>query len=96
MIDLVMMAMAAGAVLVFALGIWIGLGMPGARRSKEARVWRSADRLRATWMNRVFFGTGTAPRRFDASRLLAPKGGRTEEPGDSEGKPKDEVVRFRR
>lgn len=96
--DPVLIAKLAGAVVVFALGIWIGLGMPGARRPKESREWRPADRLRATWINRVFFRMDRAPRRFDTDRLIVP-GKRAGEgrPADSGEKPKSspEVVRLR-
>lgn len=96
--DPVLIAKLAGAVLVFALGIWIGLGMPGARRPKESREWRPADRLRATWINRVFFRMDREPRRFDTDRLIVPgkrPGG--DRPAGSAEKPKSrpDVVRLR-
>jgi hypothetical protein len=97
--DPVLVAKIAGAVVVFALGIWIGLGMPGAKRPKHTRDWRPADRLRATWINRVFFRMDRAPRRFDADRLIVPgkRSGesRQQEPsGDAEES--SDVVRLRR
>lgn len=96
--DPILIAKLAGAVLVFALGIWIGLGMPGARKPKESREWRPADRLRATWINRVFFRMDHAPRRFDTDRLIIP-GQRSAEDrlAGSGDKPKSQpdVVRLR-
>lgn len=92
--DVVLVAKLAGALLVFALGVWVGLGMPGVKHSRESREWRSGARLRATWMNRLFFSAAKAPRRFDAGRLIAPKGEAPEPPGDGEAK--KPVVRFRR
>lgn len=96
--DPVLIAKLVGAVLVFALGIWIGLGMPGAKRPRESRGWRPADRLRATWINRVFFRMDRAPRRFDTDRLIVPgKGsGDNHQDGQSDGaKKRPEVVRLR-
>jgi hypothetical protein len=96
--DPVLIAKLAGAVLVFVLGIWIGLGMPGARRPKESRDWRAADRLRATWINRVFFRMDRAPRRFDTNRLIVPdkNSGENGPEGQDEGvKRPPEVVRLR-
>jgi hypothetical protein len=71
--DPVLIAKLAGAVVVFVLGIWIGLGMPGLKRRSETKSWRAADRYRATWINRMFFKMDNAPRRFDSSRLILPK-----------------------
>jgi hypothetical protein len=97
--DPVLIAKLAGAVVVFALGIWIGLGMPGAKRPKQTRNWQPADRLRATWINRVFFRMDRAPRRFDADRLIVPSKGssasRRQDPGEEVQEPSD-VVRLRR
>lgn len=97
--DPVLIAKIAGAVVVFALGIWIGLGMPGAKRPKRARDWQPADRLRATWINRVFFRMDRAPRRFDADRLIVPgkgsDGDRRQESSGEAPEPSD-VVRLRR
>jgi hypothetical protein len=71
--DYVLTFKLAGAAFAFALGIWIGFGAPGLKRQRgQAREWRSADRLRATWINRVFFKAGRPARRFDASRLIMP------------------------
>jgi hypothetical protein len=96
--DPVLIGKLAGAVLVFALGIWIGLGMPGARRPKESREWRPADRLRATWINRVFFRMDRAPRRFDTDRLIVPgKRSGQDHPAESAEQPKSQpdVLRLR-
>lgn len=81
-----------GAILVFALGIWIGIGTPGARRPARRKEWDAVDRLRATWINRVFFRGADTSRGWDTGRFLAPK---------DEGEPKDEErsapeVRLRR
>jgi hypothetical protein len=86
----------AGAVLTFLLGIWIGLGAPGIRHRVQPRAWDARDRLRATWLNRIF--SGEAPRRFDAGRLIVPKEkGEGKGPGGGEGGPKERpVVRLRR
>jgi hypothetical protein len=97
--DPVLIAKIAGAVVVFALGIWIGLGMPGAKRPTQTRDWRPADRLRATWINRVFFRMDRAPRRFDADRLIVPGKGsgasRRSEPSENADESSD-IVRLRR
>jgi hypothetical protein len=79
--DLMLIAKIAGALLAFALGIWIGIGMPGARRAREARDWRSSDRLRATWLNRVFFTMDRPSHRFGTG-LIVPKSGSSKS-GDS-------------
>lgn len=97
--DPVLIAKLAGALVVFALGIWIGLGMPGAKRPSRTREWRPADRLRATWINRVFFRMDREPRRFDADRIIVPGKGPTaaEEGRDSEdSEESSDVVRLRR
>ena len=97
--DPVLIAKLAGALVVFALGIWIGLGMPGAKRpSQTNREWRPADRLRATWINRVFFRMDRAPRRFDADRIIVPGKGPTASEGgqDKDGEDSSDVVRLRR
>jgi hypothetical protein len=94
--DYVLALKLAGAALAFALGIWIGFGAPGLRRKHgQAREWRAADRLRATWINRVFFKMERPPRRFDASRLIVPD---DESEAESTGELEDEdtVVRLRR
>ncbi len=71
--DYVLTLKLAGAALAFALGIWIGFGAPGLKRSRgQAGEWRAADRLRATWINRAFFRMERPARRFDASRLIIP------------------------
>jgi hypothetical protein len=70
--DLIFVAKLAGAAAVFVLGLWIGLGMPGLKRRAKSRGWHASDRLRATWINRVFFRMDNTPRRFDASRLVFP------------------------
>ncbi len=69
--DTVLLLKIAGAALTFALGIWIGLGMPGLKRSKRSREWQSSDRLHATWLNRVFFRMERSERRF-GSGLITP------------------------
>jgi hypothetical protein len=97
--DPVLIAKLAGALVVFALGIWIGLGMPGAKRPSKPREWRPADRLRATWINRVFFRMDRAPRRFDADRIIVPGKGATASEGKQDKDGSDEssdVVRLRR
>ncbi len=98
MIDARLAVMVAGAVLAFALGVWIGLGQPGLKRRAEPRPWRSADRFRATWINRLFFRMDTRPRRFDAGRLIVPKSRSAEESGEREGEEREtaDVVRLRR
>lgn len=92
---LLLVAMIAGAVLTFALGIWIGLGRPGMKDTVQQRPWRADERLGATWINRVFFRMDRRPRRFDAGRLVVPKSG-----SDKAHKDKEEessgVVRLRR
>lgn len=97
--DPVLIAKLAGALIVFALGIWIGLGMPGVKRRSQTREWRPADRLRATWINRVFFRMDRAPRRFDADRIIIPGkvGTAGEEGQENEGSEESsDVVRLRR
>jgi len=97
--DPVLIAKIAGAVVVFALGIWIGLGMPGAKRPKQTRGWHPADRLRATWINRVFFRMDRAPRRFDTDRLIVPgkSSGENPQQGSTGGvEESSDVVRLRR
>ncbi len=89
----------AGAVVVFALGIWIGLGTPGLKRTRKAGEWQPADRFRATWINRVFFRMDRAPRRFDAGRLIVPKEQgevRSGTQADEEDEGASDVVRLRR
>jgi hypothetical protein len=97
--DPVLIAKLAGALVVFALGIWIGLGMPGAKRPSQTREWRPADRLRATWINRVFFRMDREPRRFDADRIIVPGKSPTAADGGQENDGSEEssdVVRLRR
>lgn len=97
--DPILIAKLAGAVLAFALGIWIGLGTPGVRRSSGARPWHPSDRLRATWMNRLFFRMDRPPRRFGSGRLIAPgdkAAGSDEESGDEQAEEARDIVRFRR
>lgn len=89
-------AMIAGAVLTFAIGIWIGLGRPGMKDSVQQRPWRSEDRLRATWINRVFFRMDQRPRRFDTRRLVVPKKKPDEVETTSEEEENSGVVRLRR
>lgn len=84
-----------GAVAVFALGLWLGFGAPGLKQARRIREWRSADRLRATWINRVFFNMGGSPRRFDTGRLVVPKEESEEATAEGEAKSKT-VVRLRR
>ena len=82
-----------GAALALAVGIWIGFGMPGLKRSdshQEPRGGRRAT-LRSTWINRISMRHQHTPRRFnEGGRLLRPKGppagGASEEPGDSGGR----------
>ncbi len=83
MSDLTLILKIVGAVVTFALGIWIGLGMPGLKRSERPREWQASDRLRATWINRVFFRMDRSERRF-GSGLIAP-GGRPKKPSAAEG-----------
>ncbi|NIW36403.1 MAG: hypothetical protein GWN32_07625 [Gemmatimonadetes bacterium] len=89
--DLVLVAKIAGAVFVFVLGLWIGFGMPWTGRPKDARQWHAEDRLRATWINRLFFRGGPPSRGWDTGRLLVPK--REGEESEEEKRP---VVRLRR
>jgi len=99
MADPVLIAKLAGAVLAFALGIWIGLGTPGIRRSSGARPWHPSDRLRATWINRLFFRTDRPQRRFGSGRLIAPgekSVGPTRESGDEKAEEAGGIVRLRR
>ncbi len=96
--DAVLLLKIAGAALTFGLGIWIGLGTPGLKRSKRPREWQSSDRLRATWINRVFFRMERPERRF-GSGLLTPgekpgEGGADRRDGESEES--SDVVRLRR
>ncbi len=91
---LLWVAMVAGAVLTFAIGIWIGLGRPGMKDSVQQRPWRSEDRLQATWINRVFFRMDRRPRRFDAGRLVVPKSESDKAKDEEEGS--SGVVRLRR
>ncbi len=98
----------AGALLAFALGIWIGLGTPGLRRRTAAGNWRASDRLRATWINRMFFRMESPPRRFGTD-LIAPgdrrdksgqatesEAGAGEGVGGGEGGETPSLVRLRR
>ncbi len=96
--DPILIVKIAGAVLALALGIWIGLGMPGARRSPPKREWRSTDRLKATWINRLFFRMDRPARRFDVGRLIVPDGPEKESGSgsDDESGEGDELVRLRR
>lgn len=61
-----------GALVTFGLGLWIGLGRPGTKRSEQQSGGRHAT-LRATWMNRLFFSGATKARRLDTHRLVIPK-----------------------
>jgi len=95
--DPVLIAKIVGAALAFALGIWIGFGAPGLKRKHRAREWRGADRLRATWINRVFFRMERPARGFDADRLIVPddgRGARSDETVEDEGE--DGVVQLHR
>jgi hypothetical protein len=98
MMDVELLLKIAGAVLTFVVGIWIGLGMPGLKRSKPTRDWQSSDRLRATWINRVFFRMDREERRF-GSGLITP-GGKPDETGEGQAEAEPEessgVVRLRR
>ena len=87
--DLILISRIAGAVLVFALGIWIGLGMRGARSPKRSKEWHADDRLRATWINRTFFRAGPPSRGWDTDRLVVPK-------EEGEQKEKRPIVRLGR
>ncbi|HSG82866.1 MAG TPA: hypothetical protein VLC48_11475 [Gemmatimonadota bacterium] len=89
--DLILIAKIAGAILVFGLGIWIGLGMPGTKGPKKPRDWHASDRLRATWINRMFFRAGSPSRGWDTGRLIVPKEGGEE--GEEEKRP---IVRLGR
>ena len=96
--DAVLLLKIVGAALTFALGIWVGLGTPGLKRSKPSRDWQSSDRLRATWLNRVFFRMDREERRFGSG--LMPPG---EEPGaagegqrEADSEDQSSVVRLRR
>lgn len=94
--DPVLVLKIIGAVAAFAIGLWVGFGMPGVGRPRESREWRSSDRLSATWINRVFFTGTRAPRRFDGSRLVAP-GPRSQPEADAEDEEeRAEVIRLRR
>jgi hypothetical protein len=93
--DPVLLLKIVGAVLALALGIWIGLGMPGKKRPKRPRDWRAEDRLRATWLNRAFFRMERPQRRFGLD-LITPGGGtgdgeEEEEVGEVEEDPSDAV-----
>ncbi|UCC71168.1 MAG: hypothetical protein JSV86_12320 [Gemmatimonadota bacterium] len=98
MMDAVTLLKIAGAVLAFALGIWIGLGMPGTKRKKAPTDWQASDRLRATWINRVFFRMENPERRF-GSGLITPRG-RSDKAGEGQAESDSEessgVVRLRR
>jgi hypothetical protein len=97
--QIIFVAKIAGAVLAFGLGIWLGIGHPGWKRSSPVREWYSGERLRATWMNRMFFRMDNEPRRFDAGRLIVPKGEGeegVEEGGEEGGSSERPVVRLRR
>ena len=63
--------------------------MRGARGPKRAKAWHAADRLRATWINRMFFRAGSPARGWDTDRLIVPK-------KDSEEKEKRPIVRLGR
>jgi hypothetical protein len=89
--DIILIAKIAGAVLVFALGIWIGLGMPGANGPKKPTQWQSEDRLRATWINRMFFRGGAPSRGWDTGRLMVPR-----KEGEEDKEEKRPVVRLGR
>ncbi len=93
--QIIFIAKIVGAVFAFGLGIWLGIGRPGWKRSSQVREWHSGDRLRATWINRMFFRMDNEPRRFEASRFVVPKGEGEDggEEGDSSKRP---VVRLRR
>lgn len=92
--DPVLILKIVGAVAAFAIGLWVGFGMPGVGRPRESRGWRSSDRLRATWINRVFFSGARGPRRFDGSRLVVPGPKRQAEADNEDERP--EVIRLRR
>jgi hypothetical protein len=96
--DPILIAKIGGALVAFILGIWIGLGMPGMRRTPQKRDWRSADRLQATWINRLFFRMERPARRFDADRLIVPGEPKKKGAGESknESDAGDEMVRLRR
>lgn len=96
--DALLLLKIAGAALTFALGIWIGLGAPGLRRSKPTREWQSSDRLRATWINRVFFNMERSERRF-GSGLITPAdkpAGAGEGQQDADPEDSSSEVRLRR
>ena len=71
--DIVLMLKALGAVLAFAGGIWIGLGLPGL--NKDGRGGEAGGRhwtLDRTWMNRLMRSRLDRPRRFSTRRLIHP------------------------
>jgi hypothetical protein len=99
MTDPILIAKIAGAILALAVGIWVGLGMPGLRQRPQSREWRSADRLRATWINRMFFRMDGPSRRFDAGRLIVPKSkaeSTVKERDEGDDDPASEIVSLRR
>jgi hypothetical protein len=55
-----------------ALGLWIGLGLPGLKVEDAPRRGAPRRYLHGTWLNRLFFGMPTPPRRFDVRRLVMP------------------------
>lgn len=94
--DPLLIAKLAGAAVTFAVGIWIGLGMPGVKRPAQPRDWHAKDRFRATWINRVFFRMDQTPRRFDAGRLIVPKSESEEAEPSAPTEEAKGVVRLRR
>lgn len=93
--DIILIAKLAGAVFALVLGLWIGLGTPGVKHKREPKDWETSERLRATWINRMFFRMERPSRGFDSGRLIAPKeaaGGEEADGGDE----RDPVVRLRR
>lgn len=88
-----------GAAVAFAVGIWLGLGLPGLKDRDEPRRGSPSRYLHGTWLNRLFFGMPRPPRRFDGGRLVVPKkrGAVSGEEGEAEGDGDDRppVVRLR-
>lgn len=93
--DAVLLLKIVGAAVTFALGIWVGLGTPGLKRSKPSRDWQSSDRLRATWINRVFFRMDREDRSF-GSGLISPGQEPDEEQQEADSEDSSSVVRLRR
>lgn len=71
--DMILFLKALGAVLAFAGGIWIGLGLPGLNSDgREGDVGGRRWTLDRTWMNRLMRSRLDRPRRFSSGRLIRP------------------------